>query len=216
MPSRIFPFVNGQFYHIYNRGSEKRPIFESSRDYQRFLKSMRYYQLEGPKPKFSHFSPTSPIQPDPTKKIVEINAFCLMPNHFHLLLKQTKEGGITEFVSKLSNSCTKFYNTKYKRVGPLLQGEFKAVLVESDEQLVHISRYIHLNPLTSFLVKHLDQYQWSSYKEYINNTAGLCAKDEVLGYFKNPQDYQQFILDQASYAIELEFIKHQLIDIDEI
>jgi len=72
MPSRIIPFVNDHFYHIYNRGSEKRPIFENQRDYQRFLKTLRYYQLEGPKPKLSHFSESSPNKPDPSKKIVEI------------------------------------------------------------------------------------------------------------------------------------------------
>lgn len=214
MPSRIIPFVNEQIYHIYNRGVEKRSIFQGTRDYQRFLQAMQYYQTQGPKPKFSKF-----FQPKALKykigsgrKIVEIFASCLMPNHFHLLLKQTRDGGITEFISKLSNSYTKYYNTKYGRVGPLLQGEFKAVLVESDEQLLHLSRYIHLNPLSSFLVKNLDHYQWSSYTEYISGSQGICSKEEILGFFKTPKDYQQFVLDQADYAQKIESIKHKLID----
>lgn len=137
-----------------------------------------------------------------------------MPNHFHLLLKQTSDGGISEFVGKLINSYTKFYNLKYNRVGPLFQGQFKAVLIESDEQLIHVSRYIHLNPITSFLVKDLSDYEWSSYNEYTNNHKGICKKDEILGFFKDEASYQKFCLDQISYAQNLERIKHQLIDED--
>lgn len=212
MPSRIFPFVNGYFYHVYNRGSEKRPLFVNDRDRNRFIKTIKYYQLEGPKPKFSNLMKFRIWKPDLNKKIVEIICYCLMPNHFHFLLKQVRDGGVTEFISKLSNSYTKYFNTKHNRVGPLFQGEFKAVLVESDEQLLHLSRYIHLNPLVSFITRDLDLYPWSSYKEYISNIEGLCNKNEVLGFFKTPKDYQQFVLDQADYGERLELIKHQLID----
>lgn len=213
MPSRIFPFVNGQFYHIYNRGSEKRSIFTNRRDQHRFIQTLRYYQLEGPKPRFSNFFKYQIFKPDLNKKIVEIICFCLMPNHFHLLLKQLKEGGVTEFISKLSNSYTKYFNTKHKRIGPLLQGEFKAVLVESDEQFIHLSRYIHLNPLVSYLVKNLNLYEWSSYREYIDNkTDGICTKQDILSFFKSPDKYQQFVLDQADYGAKLELIKHKLIE----
>lgn len=212
MPSRIFPFTNGHFYHIYNRGSEKRSIFESRRDYQRFLKTVQYYQFLGPKPKFSHFSQFQTFKPDSAKKIVDIVCYCLMPNHFHLLLKQSVDSGITEFVSKSSNSYTKYYNTKYKRIGPLLQGEFKSVLVENDEQLVHLSRYIHLNPLVSLMVKDLKDYEWSSYREYLDLTDGFCSKQEVLGFFKNSLQYERFVLDQADYGQRLEQIKHQVLE----
>ena len=138
MPSRVIPFVNDHYYHIYNRGVEKKPIFHTRWDYARFIKTIKYYQLEGPKVKLSRFLISQTIRPDPDKKIVEIICYCLMPNHFHFLIKQSKEGGITEFISKLSNSYTKYFNTKNDRVGPLLQGEFKAVLVETDEQLLHL------------------------------------------------------------------------------
>lgn len=212
MPYRITPFINEHYYHIYNRGSEKRPIFESRRDYQRFLKTLKYYQIDGPKPKFSHFPSLTVSELDSSKKMIEIIAYCLMPNHFHLLIKQIREKGITEFMSKFLNSYTKYYNTKYNRVGALLQGMFKAVLIENDEQLLHVSRYIHLNPVSSFLVKNLNQYEWSSYPEYMTRVKGICSKEEILGNFKNPHDYQQFVLDQVAYAQELESIKHQLID----
>ena len=213
MPYRIIPFVNDHFYHIYNRGVEKRTIFENRRDHDRFLKTLQYYQLAGPKPRFSKFLVNKAFKPQLAKKIVEIVSYCLMPNHFHLLIQQLKDGGITEFLSKLSNSYTKYYNTKHSRVGPLLQGEFKAVLIESEEQLIHVSRYIHLNPFVSFLVKDLKLYEWSSYTDYIGKTTvGICNKEAVLELFKSPQDYEKFVLDHADYAQRLEIIKHQLID----
>lgn len=216
MPSRIFPFINGYFYHIYNRGSEKKPIFESRRDYQRFLKTLKYYQIEGPKPKFSRFPSLLVKELDESKKIVDIVAYCLMPNHFHLLIKPVKDGGVTEFISKISNSYTKYYNTKHNRIGPLLQGEFKAVPMESNEQLTHISRYIHLNPIVFGMVKNLNQYEWSSYQDYIGDQIkSFCSKEDILYFFKNPQDYEKFVLDQVGYATELEFIKHQLVDMND-
>lgn len=215
MPRRIIPFATGYFYHIYNRGVEKRSIFENNRDYSRLIKTIKYYQLEGPKPKLSKFLTSSIFKPELSKKIIEVLCYCLMPNHFHFLIKQLKDGGITEFISKLSNSYTKYYNTKHTRVGPLLQGEFKAVLVESGEQFIHLSRYIHLNPIASMMVKNLKDFRWSSYEEYINNSNGICSKEDIMGYFKSPKDYEQFVLDQVSYAQSLERIKHAVIDIND-
>lgn len=212
MPSRIFPFVNSHYYHVYNRGVEKRSIFENNWDKIRLLKTMQYYQLLGPKPKLSKFLVSQLFEPDLNQKIVDITCYCLMPNHFHFLLKQTKNGGITEFVSKLSNSYTKYYNVKHKRIGPLLQGEFKAVLIENDEQLLHVSRYIHLNPLVSLLVKDLKEYRWSSYKEFVqNDSRGICTKESILSFFKSPENYKQFVLDQADYAQKLKLIKYHLL-----
>lgn len=187
-------------------------IFKNSYNFQRFLKTMLYYEVLGPKPRFSLFTPTNNLL-DTSKQIVEIVCYCLMPNHFHFLVKQLIDGGITEFISKLSNSYTKYFNIKYRRVGPLLQGEFKSVLVESNEQLLHLSRYIHLNPLVSGLVKDLKDYPWSSYPEYIGLSAQkICAKEIILNQFKSSKDYQRFVLDQADYGRELEIIKHQLIE----
>lgn len=214
MPYRIIPFVNQYVYHIYNRGSEKRRIFEDRRDYQRFLKTLTYYQLEGPKPKLSHFFKYQNFKPTQAKKVVEILTYCLMPNHFHFLLKQIKDGGLTEMITKLSLSYTKYYNTKYDRVGPLFQGEFKAVLIESTEQLIHVSRYIHLNPIVSLLTKSLDKFDWSSYHEYVEENVGICLKEDILGFFPSPKDYQQFVLDQVDYGQQLELIKHKVIDED--
>lgn len=213
MPARVIPFVNGEFYHLYNRGLEKQNIFENQRDYSRFLKTLFYYQIQNPKPKFSTYRQSKTFPIDTSKKILEILCFCLMPNHFHLLVKQIKDGGVTEFMRRFIHSYTKYRNVKYQRQGPVFQGIFKAVRVESDEQLIHLSRYIHLNPLVSFLTKDLKSYPWSSYSAYdgLSNDE-LMAKKEILGFFKSPEEYQKFVLDQADYGKTLELIKHTAID----
>lgn len=214
MPSRIIPLATGEYYHIFNRGVNKLPIFENVHDYKRFVKSMLYYQIEGPKPSFSLFSPMKQTL-NKEKKIVEIICYCLMPNHFHFLLRQIKDNGITEFLGKFSNSYTKYFNTKHGRVGPILQGEFKSVLVENNEQLLHLSRYIHLNPLVSGVTVNLEDYHWSSYPEYLSlSSTDLCSKEVILEQFKEIQAYKQFVLDQADYSIKLEYIKHHLLDSD--
>lgn len=176
---------------------------------------MIYYSIEGPKPRFSVFTPTTTLL-DTNKKIVDIICYCLMPNHFHFLLRQKRKGGITEFTSKLSNSYTKYINTKNNRVGHLLQGNFKAVHVGTNEQLLHLSRYIHLNSLVSYLVKDLDSYKWSSYSEYISLIDNaICDKKIILDQFKSKEEYRQFILDYENYGKQLEKIKHQLIDFED-
>lgn len=213
MPYRIVPLVTGEYYHVFNRGVAKMCIYNNKTYYKRFIKSMLYYQLEGPKPKYSDFMP-SLTKLDINKKIADINCYCLMPNHFHFLLKQNMDGGISEFIAKLSNSYTRYYNTRDNRVGPILQGQFKAVLMENNEQLIHVSRYIHLNPLVSDLVDSLDHHEWSSYPEYIGLTnSNICSKDIILDQFKSTEDYKQFVLAQESYGRELKFIKHKLLDI---
>ena len=138
-----------------------------------------------------------------------------MPNHFHLLVKQLSDGGITEFMRKAMHSYTKYRNIKYKRQGPVFQGIFKAVRVETDEQLVHLSRYIHLNPLVASLVSNLEHYLWSSYKDYIISDGDpRIAKEEVLNFFNSPAQYQRFVLDHADYAAILEQLKHVVIEED--
>ena len=98
----------------------------------------------------------------------------------------------------------------------MLQGDFKAVHVGTNEQLLHLSRYIHLNPLVGYVVKDLDEYKWSSYPEYVNLVNNqICNKKIILDQFESPQKYRQFVLDQADYGKKLEAIKHQLLDIEE-
>lgn len=214
MPGRKTVFENGHFYHVYNRGSEKRDIFIKPQNYQRFIKTMYYYQYEGPKLRLSLLNQDGfqNFKPDPNKKLVEIICYCLMPNHFHFLIKQLKENGISKFISQLGNSYTKYFNTKNRRVGALFQGVFQAVIIESDEQFIHTSRYIHLNPAVSSLVDNPARWFWSSFNEYVNNEKGFCIKDEVMSHFPSPEAYRKFVLDQADYGRTLEILKHGAID----
>lgn len=214
MPRRLIPFANTEFYHVYNRGVEKRDIFTQPKDYRRFLKTLFYYQFMGPKPSFSRYSTYSltTFKPLNENRIIEIICFCLMPNHFHLLIRQLKENGVSLFISQLSNSYTKYFNTRYNRVGPLLQGTFKALRVETDEQLIHLSRYIHLNPIVSGLIDNLDLYIWSSYQEYKSGNGNICSINEILAFFPSAEDYKKFTEDQIEYGTTLEILKHQTVD----
>lgn len=212
MAYRLIPFINGNFYHIFNRGVEKRVIFIDDKDCQRFIQTLYYYQFAGPKPKFSTKKRFRINKFEKNPKIVEIICFCLMPNHFHLLVRQLKDNGIQEFASKISNSYTKYFNTKYKRIGPLFQGEFKAVIVDSEEQLVHLSRYIHLNPYVAKIVEKLEEYVFSSYQEFTLGKNQFCNTQPILDYFNNLNQYLQFVNDYKDYARELKEMKSLLIE----
>jgi len=215
VPYRLVPFANENFYHVFNRGVEKRITFLDNRDYQRLIEIIYYYQYSGPKPRFSTHKRFKVINFDQNPKIVEIICYCLMPNHFHFLLKQVQESGIQEFLSKVTNSYTKYFNTKYKRVGPLFQGQFKAVRVESNEQLLHLSRYILLNPYVGSLHHEWKTYPYSSIFEFVNEAKNnICSTKYITEHFPSGEDYQKFIADQQGYAQELEIIKHTLFDED--
>lgn len=216
MPGRITPLVTGEFYHIFNRGSEKRNIYTKPRDYRRFQQTFYYYQFLGLKPSFSKFSKSdlNSFKLNPENKLVEIICYSLMPNHFHILVKQLKDNGISVFLSQISNSYTKYFNTKYTRVGPLLQGAFKAVRIETSEQLIHVSRYIHINSTVSGLVQNPEDYEWSSYPEYVSNQQRFCKIEEILNLFSSPLEYREFVEAQIDYGTVLEILKHQLLDLD--
>jgi putative transposase len=113
-------------------------------------------------------------------------------------------------MTRLINSYTRYFNTKYKRVGPVFQGVFKAVHIESDEQLIHVSRYIHLNPLVSFIIteKNLFDYPWSSLNSFIKNDPGFINPKPILDNFPSINDYKKFVQDHADYGRELQKIKH--------
>jgi len=213
MPRRVVPLVNDHYYHVLNRGVEKRNIFHDDRDRTRFLEMLDYYRYLGPKPSFSKVGSEQIQDFQGNEKLIEINCFCLMPNHFHLLIKQLKDGGISEFMRKTSDGYTRYFNLRHDRIGPLFQGAYKAVLIEKDEQLMHVSRYIHLNPLVSFLTGDLNSFKWSSFPIYLGlQQNDLVNKKEISGFFKDGESYKNFVLDQADYAIKLEQIKHALLD----
>lgn len=220
MPGREIPLVTNEIYHVINRGAGSQSIFLNQKDCLRGLETIFYYQNKNPSPRYSFFLRLPSQQRKEilnrlqAKKdfLVEIIAFCLMPNHLHLLLKQIQDGGISIFMSNFANSYTRYFNTRQKRIGPLFQGKFKAVRVETDEQLIHLSRYIHLNPYSSYLVKTIEEikkYPYSSFSEYVDlKKPGRCAKEIVLENFKDFSSYKQFVFDQADYQRRLQEIKH--------
>ena len=144
-------------------------------------------------------------------ELVEVVAFCLMPTHIHLLLKQIQDEGVTKFMSKLLNSYSKFFNIQHKRSGPLWASEFKNVLVRTDEQLLHLTRYIHLNPTSASIVDNPEDWEYSSYQEYLSPDAqGICCTEGLFNL--KPKQYKDFVDDRKSYQKELAIIKRQLID----
>lgn len=176
MPSRKTPLVSGEVYHVFNRSIAKQPIFNSRRDYVRFLEAIDYYQYSENPIRFSHFFRMN--KEDKLKQIellrkhkksVAIFAFCIMPNHFHILARQLEDNGIMALVRNIQNSYAKYFNIKYKRTGSLFQEQFKAIDIEDDNQFLHVCRYIHLNPTTSYLLKdfrELEDYPWTSLIDY--------------------------------------------------
>lgn len=214
--------VNGEYYHIYNRGVASQPTYFLKKDYQRFLNTLQYYRFNNLSLRLSHFLNGSEEERNKLmkkflhidNKSVDIIAFCLMPNHFHLLLKQITDNGISKFMKKVGDSYTRYFNTRHVRVGPLFQGAFKVTHISNDEQLIHISRYIHLNPLVSYVIKEQEllTYPWSSLTYYLSGDISFVNSKEVLVFFKSPDIYLKFILDQADYGKRLESIKHLIIE----
>lgn len=216
MPSKhvIRSFAENSYYHVFNRGVEKRTIFEDPGDYKIFKYYMFIYLA--PLEKVLSVYPHLPLRLRPKNLSSELDliTYCLMPNHFHLLLKQTTKDAISKFMKQITDAYTRYFNNKNKRVGSLVQGPFKAAQIDSDNLLLHISRYIHLNPLVSGVIKdNLQSYPWSSFPAYLNqNQDNLIKKDEILNHFASTKDFEKFVLDQAEYAKELEKIKHAMIE----
>lgn len=208
---RKVKFANNEFYHIYNRGVDKRKIFNKAGDYERFLFGLFVFNNAKPATNagyhsnywsFNYWSLASiaeaPIEiskdESENERLVDIVSFCLMPNHFHLALKQKIDGGVSRFLHKLGTGHTNFFNLKYQRTGSLFQGSFKAVHVLDDRHLKHLVRYIHLNPLE--LVEpnwkkegikswgkaklFLDFYRWSSYCYYISKAKTTLLNMELI------------------------------------
>lgn len=224
MPGRITPLVTGQIYHVINRGSASQPVFLDKKDYGRGLETIFYYQNKEAPLRYSFFLRLPSSQKGELlerlkkerKFLVEIIAYCLMPNHFHLLLKQIQDKGISVFMGNVANSYTRYFNTRHNRTGHLFQGKFKAVRVETEEQLLHLSRYIHLNPYTSYLTKNLKDllsYPYSSLNEYLEpKKEGSCYKAIILENFGEISSYKKFVFDQADYQRRLQEIKHLVIE----
>ncbi len=183
-------FFPSSYYHIISRGNNKQEIFLHKRNFQRYI-----YYLEKYSEKFS----------------IAILAFCLMPNHTHLLVKQKADKTVSDFMQSLHTAYTMYFNFRFSRTGHLFQGPYKHVLIETDEYLTHLSRYIHLNPSSAKLVLRPQDWQWSSYRSYLKlEPLNFVSKDEVMGLFSkiNPvKDYKEFVDSRVDYQKEISLQK---------
>jgi len=210
MATKKRSFEPDSCYHIYNCGVEKRKTFNDDRDYSRFLKTIEYYLYSQIIP-YSQFNKlveesqkaylkTNP--PGSRTKCVAIFSYCLMPNHFHFLIKQLNTSGIKDFLSDITNSYTKYFNTKYDRFGYLFQGNFKAKEITDVNSFLQVSRYIHLNPIKSTKTnwqKELESYPYSSYKNWIRpeDSSIIKLKERETLLELRPKEYQKFVNSKA-------------------
>ena len=201
-------FTNGGHYHIYNRGIEKRDIFLDKWDFDRFLKSMDEFNTVDP---ICSIYENSFIKERPTKKkLVDFIAYCLNPNHFHFILKQTVEMGIEKFMQRIGTGYTKYFNNKYKRNGALFQSTYKAIYIDSNEYLLHLSTYINLNNRAHKLGSLASKSSW---EEYARGKEGLCKKDIILKQFNNLKEYTNFAESSLGDILERKELKREMEDL---
>ncbi len=208
------PFAPGEYYHVYNRGNNKAAIFRDAEDYKLFLRRLSealYPDRTLERVNGAHLQ-RNQRKPLPANTF-SLVAYCLMPNHFHFLLRQNTDLAVSVLVSKVCGSYSKLFNKKYKRVGSLFQDQFKAVHVDDDTYLKWLSTYIHQNPTAARLAKRPEDYPYSSYKEYVSAAGeNLCDKTIVLGQFKHLADYKQFVSDGLEQIQTRQDLKTLLID----
>jgi len=212
---RKIVFSEGEYYHIYNRGVDKRYIFDSDEDRERFVKLL--FLANADKPIVYRDIKDLPLEKiDRGNTKVAIGAYVLMPNHFHLLLRMNSDGGISSFMEKFITGYSTYFNKRYDRVGPLFQGRFKAEHVDNDEYLKYLFAYIHLNPVKLIdskwreegirdrlgAEKYLDGYRWSSYLDYVGREREeglILTKEEFPEYFLGAMEFKDYVRDWLEY-----------------
>ena len=188
------PFVVGEYYHVYNRGTDKRNIFVDEKDLFRFWESLFDFNQTKPIGSMYEFSfkKKSGEVSRKTKPLVQFVAYCLNPNHFHFLMTPLQEKGIERFMQRLGNGYTKYFNNKHKRSGVLFQGKFKSKHVDSNEYLLHLSAYINGNDKLGHPMSKLSK---SSLNEFLDKLSvkKLCNTDIILGQFRSKKEYESFM-----------------------
>ena len=217
---RLIRIAPGEHYHIFNRAVNKQIIFHDISDYFRFLFLILYLQspiiFQQLGRKVKEFVQSRALDSGEEDKIikkrrVELVAFCIMPNHFHLIVKELEEGGITAYMQRGLTAYSKYYNTKYDKSGHVFQGPYKVVHITDNRQLLYLSAYIHRNPreIVKWFRKE-DQYQWSSYQDFIgeNRWGKLILPDIIIGQFKNKAEYKNFVKTSLAKLLkgELEYL----------
>lgn len=199
---RNLEFANGEFYHVFNRGNNKREIFSDKYDLNRFFLSMREFNTDEPigsiyEQSFKKDNPNTTKQ----AKIVDFICYCLNPNHFHFALKQLRDDGVVKFMHRLGTGYTKYFNQKYENIGSLFQGTFKAKHIDTNEYLLHLSAYINLNSEAHRLGSLASKSSW---EEYVNSSSNesFCNKEIILSQFKNILEYEKFVKDSIKITKE--------------
>ena len=196
--NRVKIYVSDMYYHVYNRGWNRSEIFIDEEDYHYFESLIaRHVSPEDVKDrKGREYRWLRPI--------IQLNAYCLMPNHFHMLVYQTEETGLSQLMSSVLTAYTMYFNKKYKRRGSLFESTYKAVIIVEDSQLMHITRYIHLN--------HAKYRTWlhSSYGDYLGSPRDWIDPTQILGLFNSKQQYQEFVDDYEGLQRERDSIKAEL------
>ena len=210
MPAKnsIKKYVEEGCYHIYNRGVEGREIFLDEQDHRVFLDYLKRYLTDYEKQ--SKERPSTTVQ---RKKMslagdVVLLAYCLMPNHIHLLVSQRSKLGIAKLMQRVGTKYGMFFNRRYEMKGPLWEGVYKAVLVENEEQLLHVSRYIHLNPVKmarkryglveTVTANKPDEYPYSSYRKYLGKEQVEWVHPESILGLMGSQGYERFVTEGST------------------
>jgi putative transposase len=188
MAYRRTVFAPDEWYHCYTRGVEKRRVFENQRDYERFLEALYLSNstMQTPRGNFQHLSHLEVMQLPRSDSLVAIGAYCLMPNHFHLLIKETQPGGITKFMQRVGTSYTMYFNVKRKRVGSLFVTPFRSKHIADDRYFQRVAQYIHLNPYEVVGLKKLKEYSYSSLPDY-------CGEKRNVQTILNPEAFSLLI-----------------------
>lgn len=216
----VKPYTDGIF-HIFNRSINGEIIFGEAENCNRMLTNIAYYRQTEQPVSLSYYLTWCAKNKSPMnlggKRLITLHSYCLMPTHFHLLVSQNEEHGISEFMGNIQNSYTRYFNSTHDRTGHIFQGQYKIVEITSDEQLLHVSRYIHLNPTTAGLIddKNLEEYEYSSLYElthknsshHLANFAKIVKTDD-----QSIRTHLKFIKDNAGYQRQLKQIEKLLFD----
>ena len=191
---RKTPLVEGEYYHVFNRGVDKRTIFSDESDFQRFLKSMKEFNVVKPIGSiYENSFRKSKNSKGSDKQLVKFIAYCLNPNHYHFILCPIVANGIEKFIHRLNMGYAKYFNEKYKRSGALFQGSFKSVHVESNEQFLYLSAYVNLNYLVHGLGHSVSKSSWEEYTGMPE--VKFCNKSLVKEQLRDVKDYQKTALE---------------------
>jgi putative transposase len=217
MSMRSINFVEGEFYHIYNRGNSKQIIFLDQKDYQRFV-DLLYAVNREEKFNFSDsIKGISVYEKDDNNPLVAVGAYCLMPNHFHILITPLTKDGVSRFMQKLSTAYVMYFNKKYKRTGSLFEGKFKSQHSGDDRYLKYLFSYIHLNPIKliqkdwkekgiknkNLVLSFLEKFKYSSFPDYVGenrNQNKIINQKPFPDYFSNKKIFINEILEWINYS----------------